>query len=401
MLTGKDIVIVGQQAWDVEIGSNCKNIALELSKSNRVLYVNSPLDRITLIRFHKCPKIQKRINIIKGFEAGLSKINENLWVFYPDVLIESVNWIRIEALFFCLNKLNNRKFARAISKAITSLDFSEYLLFNDNDIFRSFHLKELLNPVVSIYYVRDNLVATPYWRRYGRLLEPKLIEKSDIVFSNSEFLRNYCARYNEDSYAVGQGCDLDLIRNTDITTYPQALRGIGYPVIGYIGALTTSRLDLELITCIARKRPQWSFVLVGSEDDDFRRSKLHSLSNVTFLGPQKLERIFQFINAFDVCINPQLVNELTVGNYPRKIDEYLAMGKPVVATKTEAMAMFEDYVSLASNGNEFLEMVEEHLLTDQINPRKKRIEFAYSHSWKNCVQQISDRLACYQSRKNS
>ena len=31
LITGRDIVIVGQQPWDVEIGSNCKNIALEFS----------------------------------------------------------------------------------------------------------------------------------------------------------------------------------------------------------------------------------------------------------------------------------------------------------------------------------------------------------------------------------
>src|SRR5690606_24638121 len=112
MLTAKDIVIVGQQAWDVELGSNCKNIALELSKSNRVLYVNPPLDRITLIRSRKCPKVQKRISVIRGFADGLFSINENLWVLYPDVLIESVNWIRLEALFSYLNKQNNKKFAR-------------------------------------------------------------------------------------------------------------------------------------------------------------------------------------------------------------------------------------------------------------------------------------------------
>ena len=50
LITGRDIVIVGQQPWDVEIGSNCKNIAEELTKHNRVLYVNSPLDRITLYK---------------------------------------------------------------------------------------------------------------------------------------------------------------------------------------------------------------------------------------------------------------------------------------------------------------------------------------------------------------
>ena len=47
-MQGKDIVITGIQPWDIEIGSNCKNIALEFSKKNRVLYINAPLDRNTL-----------------------------------------------------------------------------------------------------------------------------------------------------------------------------------------------------------------------------------------------------------------------------------------------------------------------------------------------------------------
>ena len=54
MIKGKDIiVIVGIQAWDIEIGSNCKNIAVEMSRHNRVLYVNSPLDRITKFKERK------------------------------------------------------------------------------------------------------------------------------------------------------------------------------------------------------------------------------------------------------------------------------------------------------------------------------------------------------------
>ncbi|MFC7669776.1 glycosyltransferase [Hymenobacter humi] len=58
---------------------------------------------------------------------------------------------------------------------------------------------------------------------------------------------------------------------------------------------------------------------------------------------------------FDVCTNPQAVNEVTIGNYPLKIDEYLAMGKPVVATATRAMDMFADYVYLPRNAQEWLE----------------------------------------------
>ena len=34
-MENKNIIITGIQAWDIEIGSNCKNIALELSKKKQ------------------------------------------------------------------------------------------------------------------------------------------------------------------------------------------------------------------------------------------------------------------------------------------------------------------------------------------------------------------------------
>lgn len=401
MLREKNIIIVGQQSWDVEIGSNCKNIALELSKNNRILYVNSPLDRITKIRSFNEPKIQKRVNVIKGKENGLLRVKENLWVLYPDVLIESINWIRIKSLFSYLNKFNNRKFAKSIQKAIIDLQFEEFLLFNDNDIFRSFFLKELLNPTISIYYLRDNMVATPYWKRHGRYLEPKLIEKSDIVFANSEYLRNYSEKYNANSYFVGQGCELDLIQRNDTYDIPDDLLNINYPIIGYIGVLTSTRLDINLIFHIAKVRPQWNIVLIGPEDKEFRKSRLHDLSNVFFLGFKKPEYLFRYINAFDVCINPQFVNELTIGNYPRKIDEYLAMGKPVVATKTETMVTFKDFVSLAENKDEFIFMIEGCLVKDDPDLNNKRAIFALSHSWENSVGKMGFVISEYQQNNSS
>src|ERR1700679_1919123 len=89
-----DIIVVRQQPWDTEIGSNCKNIALEFSKHNRVLYVNSPLDRITLIKHKDDPKVQKRVCVIKGKQRGTELIQENLWNLYPAKIIESINWIK-------------------------------------------------------------------------------------------------------------------------------------------------------------------------------------------------------------------------------------------------------------------------------------------------------------------
>src|ERR1700743_3434876 len=50
MIAQRDIVIVGLQPWEIQIGSNCKNLAIEFSRLNRVLYVNSPRDSATAWR---------------------------------------------------------------------------------------------------------------------------------------------------------------------------------------------------------------------------------------------------------------------------------------------------------------------------------------------------------------
>jgi len=53
-------VMMGLQPWDIEIGSNFKNMAEELSKQYPVLYINRALDRISAIRQRKDAKIIQR-----------------------------------------------------------------------------------------------------------------------------------------------------------------------------------------------------------------------------------------------------------------------------------------------------------------------------------------------------
>ena len=388
LIQGRDIVIVGQQPWDTEIGSNCKNIAIEFSKHNRVLYVNSPLDRITLMRNKGDQKVQKRAAVINGKLNGLESIGNNLWNLYPDRLIESITWIKSHALFNALNKINNRRFATAISKATATLGFKDIILFNDNDMFRSFYLKELLHPTLSIYYSRDYMLAVDYWRYHGEILEPKLIAKSDICMANSTYLANYCKKYNPNSWYVGQGCELDIFTNLASNPAPPDIAGISKPVIGYVGALQSIRLDIELLAYLATQRQEWSIVLVGPEDEAFKKSALHGIKNIHFLGSKQPSELPAYINSFDVCINPQIVNQVTIGNYPRKIDEYLAMGKPVVATTTEAMSIFAAHTYLAATKEEYPILIEKALAEDSATLRESRKTFASSHTWENSVKEI-------------
>lgn len=392
MFSSIDILIVGQQAWDIEIGSNCKNIALEFSKTNRVLFINPPLDRISIIRGHKDPKVKFRRSVVRGEKDGMTQINHNLWVYYPDIILESINWIRSKSLFLYLNWYNNKRFAFSIKRALQTVSFQKYILFNDSDMFRSFHLKELLVPQLSIYYSRDNMLATEYWRRHGVHMEPAIIKKSDLCLANSEYLREYCSRYNQNSFYVGQGCDLELSLSNDDLELPKEISILPGPVIGYVGVLSSSRLDIDLLSFIADSRPEWNIVLIGPEDIAFAGSALHKKKNVVFTGPKPVSELSKYINSFDVCINPQILNDLTIGNYPRKIDEYLVSGKPVVATKTEAMATFKDYVLLADSKHDFVQKIVKALNDKSSSSKSARIRFGLSHTWENSVSLITMRI---------
>ena len=392
-IKNRDIIVVGQQPWDVEIGSNCKNIALEFSRHNRVLYVNSPLDRITKLKQKNDPKIQKRINVIDKKAEGLVEIQPNLWNYYPDQMIESINWIKNKSVYNYFNKVNNKRFARSINKAIDKLGFKDYILFNDNDIFRCFYLKELLKPTVSVYYSRDYLLYVDYWKLHGEKLEPELISKSDVCTANSTYLANYCRQYNPNSFYVGQGCDLEVFTNKQNTPVPDDVANIKGPVIGYVGALQSIRLNLDLLAYIAVQRPNWSIVLVGPEDEQFKVSNLHQISNIHFLGSKDPDSLAAYINSFDVCLNPQIVNQVTIGNYPRKIDEYLAMGKPVVATRTEAMSVFEQHTYLGDTKEDYVNLIEKALAEDSDEKRQNRIVFASTHTWENSVKGIYNAIA--------
>lgn len=390
MIKGRDIVIVGQQPWDVEIGSNCKNIAIEFSKHNRVLYVNAPLDRISLIKGDfSDKKMIKRKNVIDKKETGLIKLSETMWNLYPDIIIESINWIVVHSLFRLFNLMNNKRFAKSIRKAIEELEFENFILFNDNDMFRSFHLKELLKPSISVYYSRDFMTFTGYWKRHGESLEPKLIAKSDICVANSTYLADYCRKFNPNSYYVGQGCELEVFLNYSSKKIPADILRITGIKIGYVGALNSVRLNKEIFLAIAKHRTDWSLILVGPEDDDFKKSDLHQYGNIYFLGAKDPSLLPNYIDSFDVCLNPQQINQLTIGNYPRKIDEYLAMGKPVVATNTPFMdAVFSKFTYLADTEADFIKLIEKAISEQseiKINERKK---FASSHSWENSVAAI-------------
>ena len=391
-MTGYDFIITGLQSWDIPIGSNAIDIARQIAKDNRVLYVNSPLDMMTIWRNKKTAENEHRLDVVKKFKKPLRKISDNLWVLDFPFSVWSVNGFPDGPVFDLFNKRNNRKIFSFIRKAARELGFVNPVHFIDNDIYRSFYGREILKPRLSVYYRRDNLQPFAYWKKHVARLEPALIGKSDLVVCNSPELAAFARKFNNQSFDVGQGVDLSAYNPDQQFPVPAELASIQGPIIGYIGDINSLRLDADLIYELAKARPQYSFVMTGGEDKVFAAHALHQLKNVHFTGSIPKNRVPEFMAAFNVCLNPQLINEITIGNYPRKVDEYLAMGKPVIATTTSTMQLFKEHVYLCKNAGQYMLAVDKALAEDNDQLRRKRIDFARSHSWENNVQNIYNQI---------
>ena len=379
----QNFVMFCQQDWHVGIGTNARSLAKEFAKHHAVLYVNTPLDGNSELRGHHRPEVRHKLRVLAGRAPALAPAGPGLWVWTPGALCLSLNWLPAGRVFAALNRFNGWLLARSIRKAARAVGFEQYVLVQDGLVFQGLALKPLLRPRRFVYYLRDYMLAVPYFQRHGPAVEQGLLARADVVAANSAYLQDYARQTNPRSYDIGQGCDLAQAPPPVPGPAPADLAAVPGRRIGYVGYLTHLRLDLDLLLAIAHHRPDWSLVLVGPEDDVFARSALHQLPNVYFLGGKAPAQLPAYLAHFDVCINPQAVNGLTVGNYPLKIDEYLFMGKPVVATHTRTMELFAGHVHLAHSPAEWLLLLERALTEEAGNPQlaPARTRFAQAHTW--------------------
>jgi teichuronic acid biosynthesis glycosyltransferase TuaH len=386
-IKNRDIVLFSFQPWNSEIAFNFKDMAYELARYNRVLFIDRANDRNTALKNVLSRKSASSFN-----QPYLESIQDNFWVLHPKSMLESGNWSPNYKIFDFFNRINNKRLATEIKNSINKLGFKNSLLINDNDFYRGLYLKSLLPVAEYIFYIRDFLTIQPFFEKFGPLCEKEMIQKADLVVANSAYLAGYAGQWNPNSVDIGQGCNLDEFIVEDLPE-PADMKEIPRPIVGYCGAITSMRLDEELILHIANALPEMSIVLVGPVDMTFGKSLLHTKKNVYFLGAKKPNEIANYISHFTVCINPQLVNPLTIGNYPRKIDEYLAAGKPVIATSTQAMEMFQEFTHLCTSREEFVfnlqKLVNEPVWTSE-ELKNKRRDFSLSHSWENSVGALGD-----------
>jgi GT2 family glycosyltransferase/glycosyltransferase involved in cell wall biosynthesis len=211
-------------------------------------------------------------------------------------------------------------------------------------------------------------------------LEAWLTHASDVIWVTSQALLQEQRRYRTRCYLVPNACDFEHF-SVSLAPPPEALAGLPRPLIGYYGAIS-DWFDTTLVADVARRRPEWSFVLIGSTfGADL--TPLQGLSNVHLLGEQPYSALPAYLHAFDVCIIPFRLTPLTEATNPVKLYEYLSAGKPVVSVplpEIEAVAS-EGLVYTASGAEAWVQVVERALREDTPERQAARRHFARQNTW--------------------
>ena len=359
MISGKDIILISGIEWDA-LWQGSQEIAGRLAKAgNRVLYIENMGVRLPTWK-DKRRIVQRLKSWSRALRSrGVRQIATNLYVCSPLVLPP---FGKSPQRYF------NQWLLRAILRVATSLGMRDPVLW-------TFLPTDTALDLINLFRARSSSKVVYHCTADFSELTPKaellqkseraLLQLSDLVFVSCRQLAEHCERWNDQVHTFPNGVSFEVFnQNNGNGNRPDVsiLSALQRPIIGYIGGLHRF-VDFDLLTEMARLRPDWSWVFVGPIQTSV--GELARLPNVYFPGQQPHERLGQFLSNFDVCIVPYIKNAATATVVPTKVNEYLAAGKPVVSTELLTICDFNDLhrvlITAPSRSVDFLRAIEESL----------------------------------------
>lgn len=157
---------------------------------------------------------------------------------------------------------------------------------------------------------------------------------------------------------------------------------------------SSQRFDWPLLSTLAQRHSDWSFVFVGPYWRLGNRGvfveKMAQYSNVYFLSYKPVEALPAYTQHLDVCTLCYEMNDYTKFIYPLKLHEYLASGSPVVGTPIRSLQAFDHVIKLARSADEWSKALTSH--AQSVLQREERRRVAYSYNWNILVSRIARTL---------
>ena len=205
---------------------------------------------------------------------------------------------------------------------------------------------------LKVYEVVDDYVAlmtSPGGARAMAIAHARTIRESDLVVTTSTTLHQQVVSMHADAVESSNGVEFEEFSRQPAPRASGALESIPRPRIGLVGNLN-DRIDWQLIDQLCQERPDWQLVFVGpvygaQAATTDALATLSARRNFHLLPAVPRDELAGTIAALDVCLIPYRLTRATRAINPLKLYQYLAAGKPVVASPLPQLARFADVVT--------------------------------------------------------
>jgi glycosyltransferase involved in cell wall biosynthesis len=385
MLRGRNVICVSTIAWDFLWQGHQAISTIFGRAGNRVLFVET-----TGVRTPGWADRSRVVDRLCKWASGRGRfapVAPNVFLYAPLALPFPYSPLA--------QRLNRRWLCGSIGRWLRTERFEEPILLTFLPTQFTLDLMDAVKPAVSVFYSTDKLSETSAAARQLIPYEKRVLERCDLVFASAVKLAEHCRRYNPETHIVTTGVSLEKFAaaRRGEGPPPADLAGLRRPLIGHVGGLRKC-VDQRLLEAVGRRLPDATFVLVGPEQVPV--DVLRHLPNFKLLGARPHEAIPAYVREFDVCLIPYVVDEFTDHISPAKLNEYLALGKPVVSTDLFEVRRFAEanagVVSIADGPERFAAEIETALRLDDSERRRRRAAVADANSWDLKVEEMSVRI---------
>ena len=252
-------------------------------------------------------------------------------------------------------------------------------------------IADRFKPDLVVADVIDDQRKWPCKPRYKEELHrnyEETLARSHLTFANCRNVFDGMQEFTDNIHLLPNAAEF-LEEEAQHWKKPAELRRIKGPVVGYVGNLDITRIDLDLLITVAAKRPDWNLVFIGSMHKNRKIMRLNKFRNVHFLGVRLYDQALRYIRYFDVAIIPHLDSELTRNMNPLKLYVYFSLHVPVVATPIANIEDFGEFIKIGHTSEEFIERIDYCLGNNPISGNVERLRgLLKANSWNERVTRM-------------
>ncbi len=177
-------------------------------------------------------------------------------------------------------------------------------------------------------------------------LEKSAARKADIVLTASAALAEWFGQLGATPKPLPNACEIADWNLSENTEAAEELERLPHPRFLFFGGVDRS-FDTFAVKTAAAEMTDSSWIIVGGIADAGIRRELQELSNIVLIGEKPYHRLPSYVVGSDALILPYTVTPRNQGRDCVKLYEYLATGRPIVASDLPQVNQFRDLIGIA------------------------------------------------------